>query len=270
MTEPEPESTLKKEFSLTKNWKKYFFEFLMLFFAVFLGFVAENIREDFAEKQQAKELAKSFYEELKNDSITVVARVQGRIKKERAIEYMVAFFKDSSLTLSSKALSINFMWAITVRTPITFTPRTVVMEQLKNSGSLRYFKSNELQRLIGDLSVSIDYINERQALEAFVYTKYMEPIVTNHMDFDFQYKLFINSFFDRLLAYENSSEIIPFHLSQIEKIDRLAIINELSYYHTNALKSTRLNSIQKYVEVNAALLKELREEYNISDINLPN
>lgn len=264
MSEIESQKSVPKPLSLSGNWKKYTFEFVMLFLAVFLGFVAENTREDFAEKQQAKELAKSFYEELKNDSIAVAARVEGRIKKERAIEYMVTFFRDSSLTSSSKALSVNFIWAMAARTPIIFTPRTVVLEQLKSSGSLRYFKNKALQKLIGDLSVDIDYIKARQDYENSIFYTYIEPIMTRHMDFTFQFKLFEgNGIFDRLAAYENSTEYIPFHLSQIEKIDRAAIINVLGYYHTNGLKSTRLIPFQKYIEVNAATLKELRKEYNL-------
>lgn len=243
--------------------KKYFFEFVLLFLAVFLGFLADNYREQYSEKQQANELAKSFYDELKNDSVAVLAKVDGRIKKEKAIEYMVAFFKDSSLTSSSKSLSINFLWATTVRTPIIFTPRTVVLEQLKGSGSIRHFKSKELQRLVEDLSVAIDYILERQALEASAYDEHIEPIMISHMDYDFQYKLFSNGIFDRLAQYEQSDEYIPFRLSQTEKINRNDLINVLGYYHTNNIKSTRLIPFKAYIEVNAALLKALRKEFKL-------
>ncbi|MFO0330253.1 MAG: hypothetical protein ACK514_02800 [Bacteroidota bacterium] len=246
-----------------KNWRKYTFEFLLLFLAVFLGFVADNIREEYSERQQAKELTKNFYDELKSDSVVVASKVAGRIKKEKAIEYMVSFFQDSSLNSGSKALAINFLWATSVRTPVIFTPRTVVLEQLKSSGSLRYFKSGELQKLVGDLSVAIGYLHERQQFEASVYEKFIEPIMVNHMDFDFQYKLFKNGLFDRLAAFENSNEQIPFHLSQIEKIDRKGYMNALSYYQTNKIKSTRLIPFKSYIEVNAALLTALRKEYNL-------
>ncbi|CAD5266993.1 MULTISPECIES: hypothetical protein [unclassified Imperialibacter] len=246
-----------------QRWKKYVFEFVLLFLAVFFGFLADNLREEYFERQQANELAKSFYEELKNDSVTVVAKVAGRIKKEQAIEYMVRFFKDSALTSTSKDLSINFLWATTVRTPVIFTPRTVVLEQLKSSGSLRYFKSRELQKLVGDLSVAIDYLMERQALEASVYHEYIEPIMINHMDYDFQYQLLSNGIFDRMAEYENSDEYIPFHLSQPEKIDRLDITNALGYYHTNNLKSTRMIPFNTYMDVNAAILLALRKEYSL-------
>jgi hypothetical protein len=264
MNELESDESKAKPLLLLKNWKKYTFEFLMLFLAVFMGFVTENIREDFAEKQQSIELAKSFYEELKSDSIAVASKVEGRIRKEQSIRYMVDFFRDSALTSSSKPLSVNFIWAMTARTPIIFTPRTVVFEQLKSSGSLRYFKNQELQKLIGDLSVAIDYIHVRQLFEETIFNTYIEPIMVNHMDFEFQFKLWEgDKVFERLTAYEHSNEYIPFHLTQIEKVDRQAIINVLGYYHTNGLKSTRLIPFQRYIEVNAATLKELRKEYNL-------
>lgn len=248
-----------------KSWKIYAFEFLMIFLAVFLGFIAENVREDFAERKYAAELAKSFYEELKNDSIQVAQKITGRIRKEQAITYMISFFKDSSLTTSSKPLAVNFIYAMAARTPIIFTPRTVVLEQLKSSGSIRYFKNEKLQKLIGDLSISIDYIHTRQEYENTIFYNYIETIMTSHMDFEFQFKLWGQSenIFGRLSEYEASDEYIPFKLSQIEKINRQEIINYLGYYHTNGLMSTRKIPFANYVEVNAALLKELRAAYHL-------
>ncbi len=119
--------------SIGKDWKKYLFEFLLIFTAVFLGFLADNIRENYGERQQAIALARSFYEELRNDSATVVLKIQGRHQKEKSIKYMVEFFRDSSLTSHSKELPYHFIWGVTARTPIIFTPRTVVLEQLKSS-----------------------------------------------------------------------------------------------------------------------------------------
>lgn len=260
---PEPTPPKPKKF-FSGNLNKYLFEFSLLFLAVFLGFFADSMREENAEKQLAYELAKSFYEELKNDSITVMSKIEGRIKKEKAIDYMVTFLKDSSLQTSSKNLAINFLWATTARTPIIFTPRTVIFQQLKSSGSLRYFKNQRLQQLVGDLSVSIEYILERQELEAAVYKEYIEPIMIDHMDFEFQRKLFDTGIFDRLASYESSDEYIPFHLSQPEKINREAYINALSYYHTNNIKSTRMIPFEAYVKVNAELLKELRHEFQLT------
>ena len=38
-----------------KKWTHYFWEFLMLFLAVFCGFLAENQREHYVEHKRAKD-----------------------------------------------------------------------------------------------------------------------------------------------------------------------------------------------------------------------
>jgi hypothetical protein len=51
-----------------KNWKAYFWEFLMLFLAVFCGFLAENQREHMVEHNREKEYMRSMIEDLKQDT----------------------------------------------------------------------------------------------------------------------------------------------------------------------------------------------------------
>ncbi|MEI7422250.1 MAG: hypothetical protein WCK18_09150 [Prolixibacteraceae bacterium] len=51
-----------------KIWH-YFFEFLMLFFAVFCGFIAENWREQLQEHRREKEFIHSIVEDLKSDTL---------------------------------------------------------------------------------------------------------------------------------------------------------------------------------------------------------
>src|SRR6185369_15216263 len=51
-----------------KKWTHYFWEFFMMFLAVFCGFLAENQREHIVENNRAKEYAALLLEDLKNDS----------------------------------------------------------------------------------------------------------------------------------------------------------------------------------------------------------
>ncbi len=51
-----------------KKWTHYLWEFLMLFLAVFCGFLAENQRERLAEHQREKKLITEMIEDLKKDS----------------------------------------------------------------------------------------------------------------------------------------------------------------------------------------------------------
>ena len=51
-----------------KKWTEYMLEFFMLFLAVFLGFIAENVRETLAEKHREKEYVHSMIDDLKIDT----------------------------------------------------------------------------------------------------------------------------------------------------------------------------------------------------------
>lgn len=251
-----------------KNWKSYIWEFLMLFLAVFCGFLAEYQLEHKIERDRAKELARSFYEELKSDSVNVIIKSENRIKQEKALKYLIRYFKDSSLTNVPKLFAVNFLYGINFRSPSIFEPRTVVLEQLKNSGALRYFKNDELQNLIGDLSVAVGNINDRQSLESSIRLDYINPVMVRHHDFDFQSTLTQNgdlSIFDSVIKYEMSNEIIPYRLKFINELDRNYMIQVLSNYCFNALNSTRTLHFNKYKDINAKLLKLLRKEYKINE-----
>lgn len=238
----------------------------MLFLAVFCGFFAEYQLEHKIERDRAKELAKSFYEELKNDSVNVAAKYQSRIKQESANRYLITYFKDSSLANLSKAFVVNFHYGIMFRSPYLFEARTVVLEQLKNSGSLRYFKSNDLQQLIGDISVVIHNINDRQALETSVRAEYINPFIAKHYNYDFDVALnqfAENTVFENLLKYEKSNKTINFQFVNTETINPKLFANYISFFSTSGMRGTRTLHFQKYIEVNAALLSLLRKEYRL-------
>ena len=55
--------------SARKKWTHYFWEFLMLFLAVTLGFLVENQREHYIEHQRANSYAANKYQELKKDTL---------------------------------------------------------------------------------------------------------------------------------------------------------------------------------------------------------
>ncbi|MFI5218610.1 MAG: hypothetical protein ACHQNT_03900 [Bacteroidia bacterium] len=249
-----------------KKFRHYLYEFLMLFLAVFCGFLAEYQLEHKIERDRANELAKNFYDELKNDSAIVLTKAEFRIKQENALKYLMKYFKDSSLINVSKAFELNFMYGINFRSPSLFEPRTVVLDQLKNSGSLRYFRNDELQRLIGDLSIAIHNINDRQALESSVRIEHINPIIIRHQDYDFNEILSQNgkvSVIKATFEYEKNNEFIPFQFKSPEKFDKQGTINALGFMCMSLLNSTRTLHFQKYIDTNAELLKILREEYHL-------
>ena len=72
------------------GWKHYLFEFLMLFLAVFCGFLAENQREHMVERDREKIFIQTFIEDLRADTADInrvlIIRQQ---KKERMDSLML-------------------------------------------------------------------------------------------------------------------------------------------------------------------------------------
>ena len=56
-----------------KKFKDYLFDFFMLFFAVTLGFIVENTRENFSKKKKEKEYMRSMIQDLKEDTLKINA-----------------------------------------------------------------------------------------------------------------------------------------------------------------------------------------------------
>ncbi len=248
-----------------KKWTHYFWEFLMLFLAVFCGFLAEYQLEHKIERDRAKELARSFYDELYNDSLSIAGKYQKRIEMENSLQYLMNYFKDSSITNLSKTFVVNFHHGVMFNIPTVFEPRMAVLEQLKNSGSLRYFKNIELQKLVGDISVAIQNVNERKAIESSYRQTYLTPFIIKHYDSDFESatrKLGARNLIEFFLNYETSDIEIPFKLRKPEIFDAGETNNMLSLFAIT-YRGSRTLQFQKYIEVNAELLKVLRKEYHL-------
>jgi hypothetical protein len=58
-----------------KKWTHYFWEFLMLFLAVFCGFLAENQREHYVENQREKKFARRLLSDIREDSMFFQVRL---------------------------------------------------------------------------------------------------------------------------------------------------------------------------------------------------
>jgi len=82
-----------------KNFKEYFLEFLMIFLAVTLGFIAENIREHLADK--TKEI--DFIVSLKEDVLSDTASLQQVIpENQRQFEKLDSLYSLLQLVIQGK------------------------------------------------------------------------------------------------------------------------------------------------------------------------
>ena len=119
-----------------KKWTHYLWEFLMLFLAVTLGFLVENKREHYIEAQRVKEFARTLAFDISRDTANMTYILNRIHLQVRNTDSLTAYLKRHP---SNEIRNID-LFALTIldRYPAYRWSRST-LEQIKNSGSLRYF-----------------------------------------------------------------------------------------------------------------------------------
>ena len=128
-----------------KKWTHYFWEFLMLFLAVFCGFLAENQREHFVEHKREGQFIISLINDLHLDTIWVNRVTES--KKDRISNLDSALF--SLTNLKSDELHANIYRNLRrSMNNFYFYPHNGTITQLRNSGGMRLIRDRETVKLI--------------------------------------------------------------------------------------------------------------------------
>src|SRR5262245_3941632 len=122
-----------------KKFTHYLWEFLMLFLAVFAGFLTENLREHIVEHQRAEQFARSLLGDLKADTTTLKIAIGYRDKKVKAMD---SFFLQLELGVGKWNDTLVYKYAGIAGRVRPFEHNSGTYEQMKASGSLRYFQQD--------------------------------------------------------------------------------------------------------------------------------
>src|SRR5687768_14222265 len=165
-----------------KKWTHYFWEFLMLFLAVFCGFLAEYQLEHVIENQREKKYAASLLEDLKYDTVdlkndipfwerynTRIDTIRNEIEKEPAARDQLLFYRCVRLLLNNNTFQYN--------------DRTI--GQLKYAGNFRLIRKknvtdslieydNQIMNQIGNIQNNYNVLtwNRRQLEDQLFNTKF--------------------------------------------------------------------------------------------------
>jgi hypothetical protein len=144
------------------NWKEYLSGFLMLFLAVFFGFVAENIREHYVEKSREKEYAQSMIDDLRRDTLQLHQTSRVNTKIVSGIDSLLLYLKKDLDDSTRKKL---YFFSGYVTGSILYESANGTLTQLKNAGGLRLIKDTATVNGIS----SYDQFNELLRKEGQAY-----------------------------------------------------------------------------------------------------
>jgi hypothetical protein len=147
-----------------KKWTHYFWEFLMLFMAVTLGFFVENQREHYIEHQREKQFIRSLYNDIKRDTANMTRIIRARNIKEQMLDSISQMMNSPQPELLTKQV---YPFAILIgRTlPYRFIPNDGTMQQLKNSGALRLIRNRDVVDSISKYDIGVRNIMGQYAVE---------------------------------------------------------------------------------------------------------
>lgn len=129
-----------------KKWHHYFWEFFMLFLAVTLGFLVENIREHSIEKKREKQYIRSLIADLKDDDRNISREITAQENRTAMMDSMITVLNDQSKIHGNEG-SLYYWGRISPRLN-NLPVNTRTFEQLKNSGNFRLIEKIETSNRI--------------------------------------------------------------------------------------------------------------------------
>lgn len=128
-----------------KKWKEYLLEFLMIFLAVTMGFIAENVREILSNRENEKVYLKSLVQDLKDDIHTINYQNNNFDKRVVLMDSLIELLDETTITNSTGSL---YYYARLATKGDMFSGNTRTFDQMKNTGGFRLIKNNEVAETI--------------------------------------------------------------------------------------------------------------------------
>jgi len=234
-----------------KKWTHYLFEFLMLFLAVFAGFLAENQREHYVEHKRERMYIRSITEDLRQD----IDQLDSIVRTRKRLDNIM----DSLLYLMNYADTKQYgneIYYYTRQIPRTFRFYTIdrTLSQLKNAGNWRLISN---QKVSDDLA---NYDNLVHSLTLYIEQREESLVLILYQSID---KMFDNRVFEKMI--DGLNFIKPINNPQLLSYDKSDINEFCNRVHF------RKNSNLYFIVVAEKLLNEakktltlIEEEYHLN------
>ena len=249
-----------------KKWAEYVLEFLMLFLAVFLGFVAENIRETSVERHQEKEYMRLMVEDLKKDTANINTMVNGNriliMGLDSLLDLLSGPQQDKSIQRRTFIYSLKYTyWYM----PIQFSELTLT--QLKSSGGFRLIKDKNITSAILQYDQGLDACKYNYDLLLQYYHTFE---ATNKDLFNMTlarkaFKAMEKNFHTVFLPYDEFEKLVP-KGNYLDKNDRALFLkyhDDILYYETTLTNLTNIVANQKLSS--DSLMQLIKTNYHIDD-----
>ena len=240
-----------------KKWTHYFWEFLMLFLAVFCGFLAENQREHFVEHQREKKLMETLCEDLKKDTADLINDIRWW---DNTIKRIDTIRKEIEKPGDKRNLLLLYRKVSLLRNYNSFEYHDRTIQQLKHGGNFRLIRSKGIADSLIDYDANIlTELKDQELQSNAIYQQ------VNFM----QDKIFNSKYFHLTLTNQPSYlldsafklDLEAFGLSMVSKTDLMQYYNHLEYYRR--MSRYRTGAMKDLNDRAMMLIELLKKEYKL-------
>ena len=234
-----------------KNWKSYFWEFLMLFLAVFCGFLAENKLEHVIEDQREVKYIRSLIQDLQSDTANLQSYIDSRLEKRIMMDSLITLLSTSQYKQSGNE---TYYFARFILTGSAFVSTDGTMQQLKNAGNLRLIKNEKAVKSILAYDAQVKLLWEWDGTDTRVRESFREIGGSIFKADAFYHTMDANM---NIVRPNNNPKLItddPNIINMVVfQVQNLSLITQGNVFRSEDLKASALNLIdllKKEYEVN--------------------
>lgn len=243
-----------------KNIKEYLLEGLMIFLAVSMGFIAENIREGIVHREKEKQQIESFINALESDS----AQLSFVIKMNDTIIYSINHFTQlRKLNIFDESFKKDFYdySYVGLTQDIYFKSNEAALQEMKSSGIIGALHHRNIADSIFKYQQNNNII-ELQAADCYFLFKESFSLLQNTID--------MNNYMDtsNMTMTMGKANMFFIHFKEYKQLeipeDKKALRN--IYSHAAAMSVADLaygNLLRDQLAYNKRLSRLLKKEYHL-------
>lgn len=156
-----------------KKWKEYFLEFLMIFLAVTLGFIAENLREHISNRAKEKQYIEGFIRNVTDDTANLRHVIAFDSLQVKGVDSML-HLAHANMAIDSNRKSFYNIAIHYFYNSASFKSNDATLQQLKSTGDYRLIEKDHVAGSLSKYDADIHGING----ESSYYETYFREILS--------------------------------------------------------------------------------------------
>ena len=243
-----------------KNFKEYFFEFLMIFLAVTMGFFAENIRENISAREKENIDINGLSRNLRKDSAAIVYQIQNNEEGIKEIDSMMELIHSGKYKENPERL---YRLAYATRGFQVFEYSNVTFEEMKNSASLDLIRSSDIRNeLVSYNNFITDGIRNLET-RMFETEKNQANLQSDILDDSFYPSVDSIIYQHALRSHFYKKENIAISFSRGRQAQFSKLYNLL--FEKDVITHYYQQNIEKLKDLNEQLLAAIKKEYHLKN-----